>query len=255
MTLALQGRVCIITGAGRGIGAEFAVRMAQAGARIIAADRDPSTETVRRVRADGGVIEEVQGDVATAAGAQGIADAAIRVFGGIDVLLNNAALYGGIRLRSFEEIPEDEWDAVMSVNVKGIWQMCRAVVPHMRARGYGRIVNVSSNVVFMGKSQFLHYVASKGAVWAMTNALSREVAGTGITVNGIAPGYTITAATRSMAGPEEIARLEASILDSQSVKRLIEPGDLAGAAIFLASEASALVTGQTLTVDGGTITR
>ncbi|MSQ54550.1 MAG: SDR family oxidoreductase [Betaproteobacteria bacterium] len=255
MSGALENRVCIVTGAARGIGASFALRMSQAGARIVAADRASCAETLRTVRSAGGTIEEVTADVATAAGARTIVDAALAAFGRIDALVNNAALYGGIRLRPFEDIPEDEWDAVMTVNVKGVWQMCRAVAPHMRARGYGRIVNISSNVVFMGKGQFLHYVASKGAVWAMTGALSREVAGSGITVNAIAPGYTITDATRSMADAAQVALLESNILSSQSVKRLIEPQDLAGAAIFLASEASGMVTGQTLTVDGGTITR
>ena len=255
MSGALENRVCIVTGAARGIGASFALRMSQAGARIVAADRASCAETLRTVRSAGGTIEEVTADVATAAGARTIVDAALAAFGRIDALVNNAALYGGIRLRPFEDIPEDEWDAVMTVNVKGVWQMCRAVAPHMRARGYGRIVNISSNVVFRGKGQFLHYVASKGAVWAMTGALSREVAGSGITVNAIAPGYTITDATRSMADAAQVALLESNILSSQSVKRLIEPQDLAGAAIFLASEASGMVTGQTLTVDGGTITR
>ena len=255
MSGALADRVCVVTGAARGIGATLAVRMAQAGARVVAADQASCAQTVDAVRAAGGEAAEATGDVATAAGARAIMDGALSAFGRVDALVNNAALYGGIRLRSFEDIPEDEWDAVMTVNVKGVWQMCRAAAPHLRARGYGRIVNVSSNVVFMGKAQFLHYVSSKGAVWAMTGALSREVAGTGITVNAIAPGYTITEATRGMAEAAEVARLEASILSAQSVKRLIEPQDLAGAVIFLASEAAGMVTGQTLTVDGGTITR
>lgn len=252
---ALADRVCLVTGAARGIGAELAMRMAQSGARVVVADRSSCAGTLRTVRGAGFEAAEANGDVSTTSGARAIVDAALDAFGRIDALVNNAALYGGIRLQSFEDIPEEEWDAMMTVNVKGVWQMCRAAVPHMRARGYGRIVNVSSNVVFMGKSQFLHYVASKGAVWAMTSALSREVAGTGITVNAIAPGYTITEATRSMASADEVARLETAILGSQSVKRLIEPKDLAGAAIFLASEAAGMVTGQTLAVDGGTITR
>ncbi|MGE3247601.1 MAG: SDR family NAD(P)-dependent oxidoreductase, partial [Beijerinckiaceae bacterium] len=160
----------------------------------------------------------------------------------------------GISIDGFEAIDEAEWDRMMSVNVKGVWQMTRAAVPAMRRAGYGRIVNISSNVIFMGKPGFLHYVASKGAVWAMTGALSRELAGSGITVNAVAPGYTLTDATRSMSTPEVVAALEKRILESQSVKRLIEPQDLAGGVLFLASEAAGMVTGQTVTVDGGTIT-
>ena len=251
----LNERVCIVTGAARGIGREFAQHFAGLGARVVAVDVQPCEETVHKIREASGEAVGVIGDVTMAADATAIVEAAREAFGRVDVLLNNAAYYGGIRIRGFEDIPEQEWDTVMSVNVKGVWQMCRAVAPDMRSQGSGRIINLSSNVIFMGKRGFLHYVASKGAVWALTGALSRELAGTGITVNGLAPGYTITEATRSMADPDEVSKLETAIMHSQSVKRLIEPSDLVGAAVFLASEAAAQVTGQTITVDGGTITR
>ena len=251
----LNELVCIVTGAARGIGCEFAQHFAGLGARVVAVDQQSCEQTVHKIREASGEALSVTSDVTLASDATAIVDAARDAFGRVDVLLNNAALYGGIRIREFEDIPEEEWDRVMSVNVKGVWQMCRAVAPHMRFQGSGRIINVSSNVVFMGKPGFLHYVASKGAVWALTGALSRELAGTGITVNGLAPGYTITEATRSMTDPDMVSELETSIMQSQSVKRLIEPSDLVGAAVFLASEAAAQVTGQTITVDGGTITR
>ena len=251
----LKDRVCIVTGAARGIGQSFARHFARLGARVVAADRQSCEQTVRHIRDGSGEAISLFGDVTTAADSRAIVEAALKAFGRVDVLLNNAAFYGGLRIRGFEDITEEEWDQVMSVNVKGVWQMCRAVVPHMRHRGSGRIINVASNVIFMGKPGFLHYVASKGAVWALTGALSRELAGIGITVNGLAPGYTITDATRSMANPEVVRELETQILQSQSVKRLIEPSDLVGTAAFLASDESEFVNGQTITVDGGTITR
>lgn len=246
-------RACIVTGAHRGLGAVFARHMAGLGLRVVAADIKSTSETVAVIRAAGGEAVEATGDVQTRAGAETIVARAVEAFGRLDILVNNAALYGGIQLAAFDEIAEAEWDLMMTVNVKGVWQMCCAAVPTMKKNGYGRIINVSSNVVFMGKPGFLHYVASKGAVWAMTGALSRELAGTGITVNGIAPGYTITEATRSMSTPEHIARLEEAIIGAQSVKRLIEAGDLKGTIAFLASEAAGMVTGQTIVVDGGTI--
>jgi NAD(P)-dependent dehydrogenase (short-subunit alcohol dehydrogenase family) len=177
----------------------------------------------------------------------------IRDFGRIDVLVNNAAFYEGLQLQPFDQISEKDWDRSMNVNVKGVWLTCSAVARHMRERNYGRIINISSNVVFMGKPNFLHYVASKGAVWALTNAMSREFAGTNVTVNCVAPGYTMTEATKNMSEPDQVAELERQILSAQSVQRLLEVDDMVGAVQFLASERAAMITGQTIVVDGGVI--
>jgi 3-oxoacyl-[acyl-carrier protein] reductase len=248
----LAGRVCLITGAARGIGRAYAVRFGEEGARVAVSDVLPLDETVAELP-EGSLA--VTGDITTRAEAEAIVAATVEEFGRLDVLINNAAYYGGMTLAPFDEISEVDWDRAFAVNVKGLWNMCVAASRPMRAQGSGSIVNVTSNVIFMGKPNFLHYVASKGAVWAMTNALSRELAGTGVVVNAIAPGYTITAATREMGDPDVVRRLEDEIVAAQSVKRLLDVDDLTGTAVFLASDDAAMLTGQTLTVDGGVITR
>lgn len=252
MSRRLDGRVCLITGAARGIGRAYARRFHDEGARVAVTDLLPLDDTVAELDGD---MFAIQGDITSRADAEAIVSATIGQFGRLDVLVNNAAYYGGMTLSAFDAIPEADWDRAFDVNVKGTWNMCAAAAATMRPQGSGSIINVTSNVIFMGKPDFLHYVASKGAVWAMTNALSRELAGTGIVVNALAPGYTTTTATRDLAEPEVVHRLEAEILDAQSVKRLLAPHDLTGAAVFLASADAAFVTGQTITVDGGVITR
>jgi 3-oxoacyl-[acyl-carrier protein] reductase len=244
----LDGRVCVISGAARGIGQVYAERFCAEGAQVVATDVLSLEETNARC---GGELVCVEADITDKAQATKVMETALERFGGLDALVNNAAYYGGMNLTSFEEIADAEWDRAMEVNVKGTWRMCAAAAAPMRERGGGAIVNVASNVVSMGKPGFLHYVASKGAVWAMTNALSRELAGSGITVNAIAPGYTITDATRGLADAETIRRLELEIVEAQSVKRLMEPDDLAGMAAFLASPGARFITGQTITIDGG----
>jgi NAD(P)-dependent dehydrogenase (short-subunit alcohol dehydrogenase family) len=247
----LVGRTCIVTGAARGIGRAYVRRFVAEGAKVVAVDQLPLEETVAASDAD--AIRSVVADICSQEGAAAAVKAALDWSGRLDVLLNNAAFYGGVKLSPFDEIADEEWERAMHVNVKGVWRMCVAVAPTMRRQRAGSIVNVTSNAVFMGKPDFLHYVASKGAVWSMTNALSRELGVNGIRVNAIAPGYTITAATRELADAQTVQRLEQQILNAQSVARLMEPDDLTGAAVFLASDDSRFVTGQTLTVDGGVI--
>ncbi len=247
----LQPRTVVITGASQGIGLAYAQAFADAGANVVMADIRGAEQAAQNLNSD--KVIGVSGDVTKPTDTQAIVQAAMDTFGRLDVLVNNAAFYAGLNLANFEQITEADWDRSMNVNVKGVWLMCQAVAPQMRAQGWGRIINIASNVVFMGKPNFLHYVTSKGAVWALTNAMSRELAGTGITVNCVAPGYTITPATREMGTPEQVAELERQIIDAQSVKRLLEPEDMVGAVRYLASEDAAMVTGQTIIVDGGVI--
>jgi 3-oxoacyl-[acyl-carrier protein] reductase len=250
-TRRLEDRVAIVTGAARGIGRAYAVRLASEGAHVVVADRLPGDDTVAEVRGLGREGLAVRLDVTDAAAVRRMVAEVVERFGRVDVLVNNAAMMAELRQSTpFDAIEEAEWDRVMAVNVKGPWLCAKAVVPTMRKQGKGRIVNVSSVVFFLGTPLLLHYCVSKGAVVAFTRSLSSELAGTGITVNAVAPGLTMTDAVVQTAG-ERLHELFDYYVAGQAVKRPEEPRDLVGAVAFLASDDAEFMSGQTLVVDGG----
>ncbi|GAA4338383.1 SDR family oxidoreductase [Variovorax defluvii] len=248
----LQGKTIVVTGAARGIGQEYAVALATEGASIVACDVSDCTETVQRVEAAGGQVLALKVDVADAASTQAMAGQAIERFGRIDGLINNAALYGQLKSSKFEQIPESEWDAAMTVNVKGIWNASKAVVPAMREAGGGSIVNITSLAATYGMPFRLHYTTSKAAVIGMTRGMARELGKDLIRVNAVAPAAVMTEGTQAFFAGKVEKALDA-IKGSQAIQRNLVPADLAGTILYLVSDASCFVTGQTLSVDGGTV--
>ena len=251
----LEDRAAVVTGGAVGLGFAFARRLLAEGARVLVADIVDPTEAVRALatgsRATGGRVHGMRLDVASAEAARRMAAEAERHFGRIDILVNNAAVFAGLKPQPFEAIPEEEWERVMAVNVKGVWNCAKAVVPAMKAQGGGRIVNVASAIVVKGTPYLLHYVASKGAVIAMTRALARELGEHGIGVNAVAPGLIMSDAVA--ANPDLTGFQSEAVLQSRAFKRRGLPQDVEGAVVFLASEESAFMTGQTLVVDGGSV--
>jgi NAD(P)-dependent dehydrogenase (short-subunit alcohol dehydrogenase family) len=241
----------LITGAGRGLGRAFALAFAARGDVVAAADLDGGAAAETASLAGGGAIG-LAVDVADAASVRSVGERVTAELGGVDVLVNNAALYAGLQRGAFHELGEQEWDRVMAVNVKGTWLCAGACVEPMRAAGGGAIVNIASTTAINGSAGFAHYVASKGAVIALTRAMAREVGALGIRVNAIAPGYTLTDASRELFAGTGVDP-ETYGLDRGSLKRPAQPGDVVGAALWLAGEGAGYVTGQTIVVDGGRI--
>lgn len=243
----LDDKVAIVTGGARNIGAVYARALAAEGARVVIADVLDGTAAARDIQEAGGEAVAVEVDVSREDDTLRMAEAAMQTFGGIDILVNNAAIYVSINRRPFHEISAEEWDRVTAVNIKGVFLCAKAVLPAMRERGGGRIINISSNTVMAGTPNFLHYVASKSALIGMTRSMARELGGHRINVNAIAPGLV---EHEGQTVPPEIS---ASRVDARSIKRRQVPGDLTGAVLYLASSDSDFVTGQTLVIDGGDI--
>jgi NAD(P)-dependent dehydrogenase (short-subunit alcohol dehydrogenase family) len=243
-----DGNRVVITGAAGGLGRTFALAFAAAGAHVFATDVNVAglRETAELSAASGQPVETAIVDVTSQRSLASMTAIAEQRWGGIDTLVNNAAIYATLTRTPFEEISEAEWDSVMAVNVKGAWMATKAVAPLMKRQRAGAIVNVSSATVMSGSTLWLHYVTSKGALIAMTRALARELGDHGIRVNAIAPGFTLTEASLSLV--ENAAEYGVA---KGALKRAATTEDIVGATLFLASSGASFISGQTIVVDGG----
>lgn len=248
----LQDKVVVVTGGGRGLGQAYAIEAARLGANVVAGDILDCSDTVRQIKANGGTAIGLELDVTKMGTVTAMTESAMEAFGGIDVLINNAALYGGLTGGRFDMLDEDEWDRTMDVNVKGIWNCCKAVVPQMKTAGRGSIINVASLAATYGLPFALHYTTSKAAVIGMTRGLARELGRNEIRVNAIAPTAVLTEGTSEFFGDKTDGAME-TIKQDQSLKRNPTPDDMIGTVMWLASDASGFVTGQTIAIDGGTV--
>jgi NAD(P)-dependent dehydrogenase (short-subunit alcohol dehydrogenase family) len=247
----LAGKVAIVTGGAQGLGASFAKALAAHGARVVVGDLVPADAVASAITADGGSCLSVQLDVCDPGSVANCVARAIEAFGQVDILVNNAGLFTNLPIKPFTEIDSGSWDRVMAVNVRGTFECVKAVAPHMRARGTGKIVNIASGTAVKGTPGLMHYVASKGAVISMTRAMARELGDDGICVNSLSPGLTMSDNVHANAAWTD--DLIARNIASRALRREALPQDLIGALLFLVSPASDFVTGQTLAVDGGSV--
>jgi NAD(P)-dependent dehydrogenase (short-subunit alcohol dehydrogenase family) len=248
----LKDKVAVITGSAQGIGAAFAVGFAQEGAKIVIADIMDGKDAVKAVEKAGSEAIYVKTDVTSQEACDALAKATVDRFGSIDILVNNAAIFGDVVMKPFTELTDEEWDRLMAVNVKGPFHCCKSVFPYMKEKG-GKIINMSSASFLEGVPFMPHYVASKGAIMAFTRAMARELGDHKINVNAIAPGFTHSAGgnrfDQSKAVP--LPPLEELQLGQRCIKREAVPEDLVGTAVFLASDMSNFITGQLIVHDGG----
>ncbi len=242
----LKDGIAIVTGGAKGLGREFSGALAGEGAKVVIAD----------IADDQGFATEIGGafisaDISDPQSARSVVERCRKKFGPPNILVNNAAIYAQLDMQRYDQISPDLWDQVMAVNVKGAFNMVQAAAPQMEAVGRGKIINVTSGTVYKGMPNMLHYIASKGALTAMTRALSRELGPQGICVNSLAPGLTLSSSVLENQG--RLDQAQAKVVASRAIPRAAHPQDLLGALIFLASSESDFVTGQTLVVDGGSV--
>jgi 3-oxoacyl-[acyl-carrier protein] reductase len=247
----LQGKVAIVTGGARGIGKEIALRFAREGAKVVVCDVLDSALTAREIKAAGGDVLVLKTDVSSEADTVEMARKTAEHYGKIDIIVNNAAIFAGEEGRKFvkplDQITVEQWDKIMSVNVRGVFLCCKAVVPYMKKQGQGKIINIASTVAFAGSPVFLQYTTSKGGVVSMTRALARSLGEFNINVNAIAPGLTVTESSQDVTSSEMFKQVFASL----AIKRITKPEHIAGAAVFLASADADQVTGHILAVNAG----
>ena len=246
-----QSKVFIITGGASGIGYAFVQRLARAGHRLVIADISGAAEAAQRIRSAGHTAIGVTVDVVKGDDVATMVAEARKEFGEVDVLVNNAAIFAALGMKPFDQISDKEWMRVMEVNTLGPFICAKAVVPAMREKGGGRIINIASTAPIKGTPNMLHYVASKGAMIAFTRSLARELGASNITVNAVAPGFTLSDGVLQNDMHSKMGDVARTL--SRSIQRDQVPNDIVGAVEFLASEGAGFITGQTLVVDGGSV--
>jgi len=249
----LEGKVTVITGAAKGLGRAIALRCGKEGAKIVGVtdrDMDGLSKTKEMIEENGGEVTTLKVDVSDEDNTREMAEETIAKYGSIDVLVNNAAIFDGLKRQSFLEISGDEWDKVMRVNVKGMWLCAKAVAPQMKKQKKGRIINIGSSVAFMSHFGFTHYLTSKAAIIGLTRSLAGELGEHGITVNNVGPGTIMTEA-RYRYTTDDVAQKKAE--QSQLIKRFPVSEDITGMVVYLASDESSMMTGQTVVIDGGVV--